>query len=238
MLSKTTNGGQTWSAPKRINDDPAGNGAGQDLLWSSYSLSGKLAIAWRDRRRHGSGTSVPFDIYAAVSNDGGASFGRNERLSSASSALPPLICCNSFLGVALSNDDLAVNWGDYRSGDWDIYFQRNSLSVSVGRENAAILHRFSLAQNYPKPFRSAATSPARSGGNHSTTIRFSLPQREQVTLKVFDVNGREVAALVNGKLDVGEHAVTFNANNLPSGVYFFQLRAGEFSQVRKAVLMK
>jgi len=65
-----------------------------------------------------------------------------------------------------------------------------------------------------------------------------LPRREHITLKVFDVNGREVATLVEGVMNAGEHAVVLNSNELPSGVYFYQLRAGEFSQVRKAVLMK
>ena len=85
---------------------------------------------------------------------------------------------------------------------------------------------FQLAQNFPNPF------------NPTTTIRFALPQREYVTLKVFDINGREVAKLVDGKFEAGEHAVVFNANHLPSGVYFTQLSAGQFTQTRKAMVMK
>jgi hypothetical protein len=83
-----------------------------------------------------------------------------------------------------------------------------------------------LHQNYPNPF------------NPSTTIRFSLPQREQVTLKVFDVLGREVAALVSGELNAGEHAVVFDAGNLPSGVYLYQLTAGTFIQQKKMVVLR
>jgi hypothetical protein len=85
---------------------------------------------------------------------------------------------------------------------------------------------FSLSQNYPNPF------------NPSTTIRFSLPQREHVTLKVFDVLGREVATLVDGEMAAGNHAVTFAPHDLAGGLYFYQLTAGQFSQTRKAVLMK
>jgi hypothetical protein len=85
---------------------------------------------------------------------------------------------------------------------------------------------FSLSQNYPNPF------------NPSTTIRFSLPQREHVTLKVFDVLGREVATLVDGEMAAGNHAVTFAPRTSTSGLYFYKITAGTFSQTRKAVLMK
>jgi len=59
-----------------------------------------------------------------------------------------------------------------------------------------------------------------------------------VTLKVFDVNGREVATLVDEPTNAGEHVIKFNANALPSGVYFYHLVAGSFQQTKKALLMK
>jgi len=86
--------------------------------------------------------------------------------------------------------------------------------------------QFTLAQNYPNPF------------NPMTTIRFTLPQREYVTLKVYDAIGREVATLVNKELSEGEHVVSFNGQDLISGLYFYSLNAGEFKQMRKAVLLK
>ena len=85
---------------------------------------------------------------------------------------------------------------------------------------------YKLEQSYPNPF------------NPSTTIRFYLPQRQYVTLKVFDMLGREVSILVNGVMDTGEHAVMFSANNLPGGVYFYQMTTQSFSKVQKAVLLK
>jgi hypothetical protein len=85
---------------------------------------------------------------------------------------------------------------------------------------------FRLDQNYPNPF------------NPATTIRFALPRTEQVTLKIFDVRGREVATLVNEKMPAGEHSVNFNGQRLASGIYFYRLRAGEFVQQRKLALVK
>ncbi|MDZ7289539.1 MAG: T9SS type A sorting domain-containing protein [candidate division KSB1 bacterium] len=85
---------------------------------------------------------------------------------------------------------------------------------------------FHLYQNYPNPF------------NPSTVIRFQLPANNPVTLKVFDVNGREVARLIDGEMKAGHHHVTFAPRDLAAGIYFYQLTAGQFSQTRKAILMK
>lgn len=85
---------------------------------------------------------------------------------------------------------------------------------------------FTLEQNYPNPF------------NPTTTIHFTLPHREYGMLKVFDMLGREAATLVNEELNSGEHSVVFDAKGLPSGVYFYQLRAGIFIQTKKILITK
>ncbi len=85
---------------------------------------------------------------------------------------------------------------------------------------------FRLLQNYPNPF------------NPSTAIRFTLPKRESVSLKVYDVLGRKVATLLNGQLPAGDHRVKFDGQNLPSGVYFYRLRAGNFVKTRKMLLLR
>ena len=92
---------------------------------------------------------------------------------------------------------------------------------------------FELFQNYPNPF------------NPTTTIKFSVESASgrtgdpaRVTLKVYDVLGRDVATLVNDNLPPGSYEVTFNAEGLASGVYFYRLRAGEFTHTKRMVLMK
>jgi len=85
---------------------------------------------------------------------------------------------------------------------------------------------YALEQNYPNPF------------NPSTRIEFSLPKESNVQLKVFNMIGQEVATLVNGTMDAGYHVVTFDARNLASGLYIYRIIAGEFTSVRKAVLLK
>jgi photosystem II stability/assembly factor-like uncharacterized protein len=85
---------------------------------------------------------------------------------------------------------------------------------------------FKLEQNYPNPF------------NPSTTIVFHLPERSFVSLKVFDVLGREVATLVSEELHAGNYPVIWEAAALPSGVYFCQLQAGSFVETKKLVLIR
>jgi len=135
----------------------------------------------------------------------------------------------SAVGTATSNAN------QIQSGFWP-QAPKEPVAVEASPEN--LPGKFRLDQNYPNPFWSAATSPAFGGGNPATTIRFALPRAELVTLKIFDVHGREVATLVNEKMPGGEHSLNLDGRLLSSGIYFYQLRAGEFVQKRKLALVK
>ncbi|MBS1494803.1 MAG: T9SS type A sorting domain-containing protein [Bacteroidetes bacterium] len=107
-----------------------------------------------------------------------------------------------------------------------VYGDTNTVSVQFISSN--IPSEFSLHQNYPNPF------------NPSTVIRYQLSVAGFTTLRIFDLLGKEVATLVNEKQNAGSYAVDFNSSefNLPSGIYFYTLNAGEFKQTRKMVLVK
>ncbi|MCW8817567.1 MAG: T9SS type A sorting domain-containing protein, partial [Ignavibacteriaceae bacterium] len=92
--------------------------------------------------------------------------------------------------------------------------------------NVTVPNRFELVQNYPNPF------------NPSTTIQFALPQSSFVTLKVYNALSQEVCTLVNGFTESGIHSINFDASNLNSGIYFYKLDAGKYSDVRKMTLIK
>ena len=85
---------------------------------------------------------------------------------------------------------------------------------------------FELSQNYPNPF------------NPATTIKFSIPEGSQVSLMIYNSLGQEIKTLVNRFMEAGVHTVNFNAVDLNSGMYFYKLDAGEFTQVRKMTLIK
>jgi len=89
-----------------------------------------------------------------------------------------------------------------------------------------IVREFELHQNYPNPF------------NPNTIIRYQVPERSFVTLKVFDVLGNEVTTLVNEELSAGKHETVFDASQLSSGLYFYQLKAGNFTETKKMILIK
>ncbi|MAT58183.1 MAG: hypothetical protein CMF23_09450 [Ignavibacteriae bacterium] len=93
-------------------------------------------------------------------------------------------------------------------------------------ENGTIPTVFNLDQNYPNPF------------NPTTIISYSLPEAASVSLKVFDVLGREVQTLVNDVKNAGTYTVEFNANNLPSGVYIYRIETPNYSSVKKMLLIK
>jgi hypothetical protein len=90
----------------------------------------------------------------------------------------------------------------------------------------SVVRAYRLMQNYPNPF------------NPSTVISYQLPVASEVSLKVFDVLGREVAVLVSGRQKAGNYVVPFNGSGLSSGVYFYRLQAGQFVQTRKMMLVK
>jgi photosystem II stability/assembly factor-like uncharacterized protein len=102
----------------------------------------------------------------------------------------------------------------------------SDLVVTVPFPGGNVPLRFNLGQNFPNPF------------NPTTSIGYDLPVNSFVTLKIYDVLGREVQTLVNERQNPGNHSVTFTASKLPSGVYFYRLQAGSYSAAKKLLLLK
>jgi photosystem II stability/assembly factor-like uncharacterized protein len=109
-------------------------------------------------------------------------------------------------------------------GDYERPLSEMITSVKNGEKQIPTI--FSLAQNYPNPF------------NPTTVINYELPTNTTVVLKIFDILGREVETLVNERQSIGDHSVQFNASNLPSGVYFYRIQAGNYNQTKKLLFLK
>jgi len=115
---------------------------------------------------------------------------------------------------------------------------RGSGSLTLNSSAGTVIHleasagvvslprTYALAQNYPNPF------------NPSTLIRYQLPTNSRVTLKIYDVLGQEVRSVVDEVQDAGYKVVRFDASDLPSGVYFYRLQAGKFSDIKKMLMLK
>ncbi len=115
-----------------------------------------------------------------------------------------------------------------------LYYTNNNGGIVTDikkTENNALPAEFKLAQNYPNPF------------NPITTIRYEIPEqvrndKNNVSLKVYDILGNEITTLVNGQKSAGEYQVQFNGTNLSSGIYYYQLVVGDFVKTNKMILLK
>ncbi len=108
---------------------------------------------------------------------------------------------------------------------WTNMLYPDTVGTLVHRDNI-LIPNFQLEQNFPNPF------------NPTTTIVYQLPVQSAVTLKVFDMLGREFKTLVNDRQSAGFHSVIFNASNLASGFYFYQVQAGSYIATKKLILLK
>ena len=131
--------------------------------------------------------------------------------------------CNS------SRVNVNVLWYDNRDGNTEIYYKRNPNGnpVAVTNINTRTPSEFSLSQNYPNPF------------NPSTTILFNIPSERGVrrwgvstSLIIYDIMGNEVKVLLNHQLQPGSYSINFDAGGLASGMYFYKLISGEFSDTK------
>ncbi|MFH1198407.1 MAG: glycoside hydrolase family 2 TIM barrel-domain containing protein [bacterium] len=153
---------------------------------------------------------------------------------------------NGFQSMGLVSMDRLTNKPAYNSlvTAYEPYFNLGGMITSVEDEKGrgAIPVKFELMDNYPNPF------------NPTTTIKYSIPSNpplspfikggsgeaegDLVTLIVYDILGREVATLVNEEQEPGLHEITFDASNMPSGIYFYRIQAGNFTSTKKMVLLK
>jgi len=119
------------------------------------------------------------------------------------------------------NLDLAMG----ESGEPSVKIFLNTTVSSVD-DNISRPDDLTLKQNYPNPF------------NASTTIAFELDQSSDVTISVYDLLGRQITSLANGEYSAGSHSVTWNADDITSGIYFYRLEAGDKTVTRRMLLLK
>jgi ligand-binding sensor domain-containing protein len=133
---------------------------------------------------------------------------------------------NWVLCIAIDNNYnkwIGTKWG----GGMAVYNGGGIVSIDEKKTTREPIHKdYRLSQNYPNPF------------NPSTTIEFSLPKSEFVELKIFNILGKEVSTLVSKKLNQGGHIYQFDGKDLASGIYYYQLVAGEYREVMKMIILK
>jgi len=98
--------------------------------------------------------------------------------------------------------------------------------LDIGEDGGNYPKEFALGQNYPNPF------------NPSTTFKYEIPKESYITLKVYDILGREVTTLVNEQQRAGYYEIDWNAVNNSSGVYFYKIQAGDYVDTKKMILLR
>jgi hypothetical protein len=126
----------------------------------------------------------------------------------------------------LDNIRGAVTVKDATSGEGFIVWSVDLDHIVGVNDEEIILNEYSLNQNFPNPF------------NPTTKIDFAIPENQFVSLKVYDLLGKEIATLVNEEKQAGSYTVGFNASNLSSGMYIYKIQAGDFVDVKKMILLK
>ncbi len=219
----STNGGSIFGNSVQVNDNT--NNTDQRFPRVAIDVAGAINVVWQDGRND---NSTP-DIYFARSTNNGSSFLTNQKVNS----LPGTLYYGHIRpALDVTGNTIWICWSgtDGTSSTRRVYFSKASFqdgTISIREDKLMSMPvGFALYQNYPNPFTSISV------------ISYQLPVASHVDLTVYDILGREVARLVNGRKEAGRYEVQFNASHLSSGVYFYKLQAGSFTSVRKLLLMK
>ena len=130
------------------------------------------------------------------------------------------------IAISFCMDESGNMYFTSRNENWSAVTGKYSQSVGINKLGSTLPIEFCLSQNYPNPF------------NPTTNIRFDISKSGITVLKVYDILGKEVATLVNKKLQAGSYEVDWNASNFSSGVYFYQLQSGDFVKTKKMLFVK
>jgi hypothetical protein len=227
FLIKSTDKGLTWSEVKKINEDASGRP--QFFPWMSIDpVTGTMYIVYYDRRNT---ISTFTEVYVAKSTDGGDTF-QNSLISETPFEATLEKFLGDYINIVAYNNKIYPVWT--RS---DLFGRSIMMAVIDNTSDVEEIDQpsdYRLNQNYPNPF------------NPITKIRYTIPQRSFVSLIVYDVLGNEVTILVEEEKSAGEYEGEFDGSELTSGIYFYQLKAGDpsigsgqnFIETKKMILMK
>jgi len=242
MFVHSTDGGQTWSAPTRVNDDPVGNHAFHWFGTMSVAPNGRIDVVWNDTR--GSADSSKSALRYSSSNDGGATWSPSVQASpvwDSSVGWPKQRKIGDYYHMISRDDGADLAWAATLNGEEDIYYLHIAPpSIAMTRGGAAPTSTLS-AMNVGDQFNLRSTS--RNPFASATTIHFDVPAAgAHVKLEVFDAVGRHVATLLDGWVS-GPQTLRWTAcddggRHMRSGLYLCRLAAADRSETLKLMLLR
>jgi hypothetical protein len=227
MFSRSTDGGLTWSNPKRINDDQ-GNNAWQWFGTMSVAPNGRIDVIWLDTRDNPGDLNSA--LYYSYSMDAGFSWSANVKLSESFDphvGWPQQDKLGDYFDMFSDENGAHLAWANTLNGEQDVYYSYiTPLAIGIEEEPQQTEPVSMLSQNYPNPFKG------------STNIGYRLGEPGFISLKVTDILGKEIAILVNEVQEAGPHQCNFDASGLDSGVYYYILESGGSVHTKKMFLVK
>jgi len=226
-LCRSTDGGSAWTH-SRINQDTPGSGRMQFMGDIDVPPDGNVVCTYYDQRNT---SGFVTEYWMSRSLDGGSTW-VDVALSDHTFTPGPIPGLaggyqGDYTGLTSGAGKIWAFWADNSSGIYQVWTESVAHgTVGVQQNGNNIPVAFSLGQNYPNPF------------NPVTNIKFSIPEEKSVKITAFDIAGREAGVILNQLLQPGNYSIDFNAYNLSSGVYFYRITAGNYSNVKKMVLIK
>lgn len=220
---------------------------------SWVQLTSDISESFRAVSFYDENNGIAFGIKSYLTSDGGQNWSELENVNSFfflaldGQFISSQLCFTVGLsGKIYKSTDVGNTWTEQESGTdkilTGVYFSDENNGIAVGYDGTIVITsnggvtsvsseskipvKFNLAQNYPNPF------------NPSTTISYSIPKTANVSLKVYDALGKEVAQLINKEKAAGTYEVQFDASNLSSGIYFYTLKTNSFLNTKKMILIK
>jgi len=223
-FSKSTDSGNSWSAPKRVNDDPPGKH--QFFTWMTIDqTNGYIYIVFYDRRNH---EDIHTDVFLAVSQNGGDSF-QNYRISESPFKPNQDVFFGDYTNISAHNNIIRPVWARLDNTTlsiWTALIDPDYLtSIEESTENS-VPKKFDILSIYPNPF------------NNSTMIRYQLPEQGTINIKIYDVLGKQTDLIYEGNQSQGVHQVEWKADKMAAGVYFVQIEFNNELVSKKVVFSK
>ncbi|MEN8225613.1 MAG: T9SS type A sorting domain-containing protein [Bacteroidota bacterium] len=223
MIARSTDGGETFDAPVRINDDPD-NSEYQWFGTMSVAPNGRIDVVWLDTRVDPA-NGVKSALFYSYSTDQGATWSVNQQLSDMFDphvGWPQQEKMGDYYHMISDEGGAHLAWASTLNGEQDVYYayiEPEAVGVNDPEESKSQIS----VSNYPNPF------------TDKTSIRYTLSHDSHVRLAVYDIFGKEVAELLNEEQAAGIHTIPYLANDLPAGVYVCRMIAGTGVQSSRMV---
>ncbi len=189
--------------------------SGVDLVYYSDSLQGGPATSQTDKL---------FYTYALFNTPESFS------VPFAFSQKPPMWSDRGYIPTLVEyynpGNDVGVVWVGQDGANRKVYYDRYAAVTRISNNENVVPEEYSLGQNYPNPF------------NPETKIEFAIPKNGMVSIRLYDITGREVSTILNREMSKGSYTVDFNASSISTGVYFYKLVSGSFSAAKKMMVIK